>query len=79
MSKGDPIPTRFDPPEDEAIEQLRDQTGLSGSEIVRRAVRLLALEVKSRKGVGFILEELAPRIAEDSPPYRAKKRKRSHG
>jgi hypothetical protein len=81
MSKGDPIPTRFDPLEDRAINELADRTGLPNAEIVRRAVRLLALRVKEEGAVGFILDELAPeqtrspkKITSDSTEERRKKR-----
>ena len=60
MSKGDPIPTRFDEPENEAIAEIHRRTGLPNAEIIRRAVRLLAQHVKARGSVGFILEELSP-------------------
>jgi hypothetical protein len=64
-NKGDPIPTRFDPPENEAINAIARRTGLPNAEIVRRAVRLLAQQVKARGSVGFIVEELSP-----APPLR---------
>ena len=70
MSKGDPIPTRFGPKEEEAIETLHGRTGLSRAEIVRRAMRLLARRYKQEGNAGFIIEELAPTIAEAEPAYR---------
>lgn len=60
MNKGDPIPTRFDPAEDQAINEIAKRTGLPKAEIVRRAVRLLAQQVKTRGEVGFIVQELSP-------------------
>jgi hypothetical protein len=79
--KGDPIPTRFDPPEDEAINALGERTGLSNAEIVRRAVRLLAARVEEEGSVGFILDDLAPKakkppkkIASYSAEEKGKKR-----
>ena len=71
MKKGDPIPTRFDPPEDEAIRILKQRTGLPKSEIVRRAVRLLKLTYENKGSAGFILDELSP----DEPPTRKRKKK----
>jgi hypothetical protein len=73
MSKGDPVPTRFDPPEDEALKTLKLRTGLSNAEIVRRAMRLLRKRFEKLGTVGFILDELAPKIAEDDPEAAAKK------
>jgi Ribbon-helix-helix protein, copG family len=59
--KGTAVPTRFDEPETEVLEELRDRTGLSKSEIVRRSVRLLAARVAKEDDVGFILSELSPK------------------
>jgi hypothetical protein len=66
VSKGDPIPTRFDPPEAAALEKLSNQTGFSRAEIIRRAVRLLRKRFRKEGSVGFIVQEL-------SPPYGRKK------
>lgn len=72
--KGKPIPTRFDPPETDAIKKLQQRTGLPAAEIVRRAVRLLSQRVEAEGGgVGFILDELSPRVAEESNAYGKKK------
>jgi PAS domain S-box-containing protein len=60
VSKGDPIPTRFDPEEDEALSVLQARTGLSKAEIVRRAVRLLAKRYRETGSASFIVEELGP-------------------
>jgi hypothetical protein len=74
MNKGLPIPTRFDPPEDQAIKTLHKQTGLSNAEIVRRAVRLLNLRYQEEGSVGFILDDLAPaRVGEAEPRYKIRK------
>jgi hypothetical protein len=54
MSKGSPIPVRFEPQEARVIEDLARRTGLTQAEIVRRACRLLYSEVKAR-GPGLIL------------------------
>jgi len=62
MSKGDPIPTRFDQAESEALKKLCNQTGFSRAEIVRRAVRLLRKRFHKEKSVGFIVQELSPRF-----------------
>lgn len=69
MSLSAAIPTRFDPAEENAITALKAQSGLSKSEIIRRAVRLLAKRYQEVGSVGFILDELAPRLAEESPVY----------
>ncbi len=37
--KTDPIPTRFDVPEDTLIRKINESTGLSMAEVVRRSVR----------------------------------------
>jgi hypothetical protein len=60
VSKGDPIPTRFDQSEEEALEVLHRRTGLPRAEIIRRAMRLLRLRFEHERSVGFILEELSP-------------------
>ena len=60
MSKGDPIPTRFDQAESEALKKLSNLTGFSRAEIIRRAVRLLRKRFLKEKSVGFIVEELSP-------------------
>ena len=60
MSNGDPIPTRFDQAESEALKKLCNQTGFSRAEIIRRAVRLLRKRFLKEKSVGFIVEELSP-------------------
>lgn len=39
-AKGDPIPTRYDEPEDKLIRDLSADTGIAMAEIVRRAGRL---------------------------------------
>jgi hypothetical protein len=73
--KGDPIPAKFDPPEESLILRLADATGLSQSEIIRRATRLLGREIQ-RQGDGWLsfLNNLRrgtePRISEEpSQPY----------
>jgi hypothetical protein len=60
VSKGDPIPTRFDQAEEEAVDVLHRRTGLPRAEIIRRAMRLLRLRFEHEGSVGFILEELSP-------------------
>jgi hypothetical protein len=60
MAKNNPVPTRFDAPEEDAIETLHARTGLSRAEIIRRAVRLLAQRYRSEKSAGFIIDELGP-------------------
>lgn len=60
MSKGKPVPTRFDRSENEAIETLHRRTGLSRAEIVRRAVRLLRRRYEDGGSAAFIIEELSP-------------------
>ena len=80
MSKGFPIPTRFDRAEEEAISKLQQQTGLSQAEIIRRAVRYLRLRFEKERSVGFIVEELSPEYRaartsdESATGYRAKKK-----
>jgi hypothetical protein len=60
VSKGDPVPTRFDAQEEAAIEALHRRTGLSRAEIIRRGVRLLRLRYEREGSAAFIVEELAP-------------------
>jgi len=63
MAKGNPIPTKFEPAEEEHLKWIAQRSGLSISEVVRRAVFLLNEEVKKRGGkVGWIVEELAPPV-----------------
>jgi hypothetical protein len=58
---GRPIPTKFGPEEAAIVFELEKLTGYPRAEIIRRAVRLLRLEVKKRGGdVGFIATELSP-------------------
>jgi len=57
MSKGKPIPIRFEAKEDAAIREIAESVGLDNSEVVRRAVRLLYREVKAR-GAEFVLADL---------------------
>ncbi|MEP7016027.1 MAG: hypothetical protein ABI925_11350 [Verrucomicrobiota bacterium] len=82
--KGNPIPTKFDPPEEKLIVDLNSQTGLSQSEVVRRAVRLLRLEIERRGSRTFLFEELGPgqehgsqiialRAADESGKFKAKR------
>ncbi|MCE0483403.1 MAG: ribbon-helix-helix protein, CopG family [Methylacidiphilales bacterium] len=59
MAKGLSIPTKFELEETALINELHLRTGLSRSEIVRRAVRLLRIEVARRGQAAFILEELS--------------------
>jgi hypothetical protein len=74
--KGDPIPAKFDQPEEELIIDLAADTGLSQSEIIRRSVRLLGRELK-RRGSSWLqfLNELrrssepAATVSETSPAY----------
>ncbi len=66
--KGNPIPAKFDPPEEELIAGLHKRTGLSQSEILRRAVRLLGREIERHAGsLAFIIEELGPKAPPDEP------------
>src|SRR5262249_5156183 len=76
--KGNPIPTKFDPSEEGLIETLHLQTGLSKSEIVRRSVRCLAVEIvrRGRRAASFVLTDLAPN---HSKQHRRKSRSVSLG
>jgi hypothetical protein len=77
MPKGNPIPVKFDYEEEQLIKSLSRSTGLSVSEIVRRAVRLLRYEMSKRSGaeaLNFLITELAP----SSRAKRAKKPRRRH-
>ncbi len=56
MSKGKPIPVRFEEAEAEALADLAKRTGLPVADIIRRCVRLLAQEVERRGAIGFILD-----------------------
>jgi hypothetical protein len=74
MSKGRPIPAKFDPPEERLLRDLKRRTGLSVSEIIRRSVRLLGIEI-ARRGNGwidFLIQDLSSRALEE--PRTAKKR-----
>lgn len=84
-TKGNPIPTKFDPREDQLIRDISRETGLSQGEIVRRAVRLLRLEIARRGSRTFLFEELGPdqpnndsiialRAADEDGKYKAKRR-----
>lgn len=68
MSKGKPIPVRFESEEDAAIKKIAEETGLDNSEVIRRSVRLLAREVEAH-GVGFVFSKLAKigRLAPKKP------------
>ena len=64
MSKGDPIPAKFDPPEEKLLHDLKRRTGLSISEIIRRSVRFLGIEI-ARRGSGwidFLIQDLSPNL-----------------
>jgi hypothetical protein len=63
MPKGSPIPVKFDYEEERLIKSINRSTGLSVSEIVRRAVRLLRYEMSNRsdaEALRFLITELAP-------------------
>lgn len=75
--KGDPIPAKFDPPEESLILDLAKDTGLSQSEIIRRAVRLLGRELHNQrdKWLTFLMSlrqgnEPVGTVTEDSPRYK---------
>jgi hypothetical protein len=59
--KSDPIPTRFDGPEDEMIREMHSATGLSMAEIIRRSVRFAG--PKFRSGEINILDIVPEKIA----------------
>jgi hypothetical protein len=74
--KGDPIPAKFDPPEESLILDLARDTGLSQSEIIRRAVRLLGREIINQRGkwLTFLMslrrgDEPAGAVAEQPGSY----------
>lgn len=60
MSKGDPIPAKFDPPEEKLLNDLKRRTGLTVSEIIRRSVRLLGMKIKELgpDWHAFVIEDL---------------------
>lgn len=59
MAKGNPIPTKFEQDEEQALKLVAKKSGMPVSEVVRRAVILLNEEVKLRGGkVGWIVDEL---------------------
>lgn len=63
MAKGKPIPTKFDADEEALLKWIAKKSGLSVSEVVRRAVFFLNEEVRRRNGnVSWIIEELAREI-----------------
>ena len=69
MAKGNPIPCKFEPAEEQLLKWVARKSGLSVSEVIRRAVSLLNEEVKRRGGkVGWIVEELAPQRDLDPMP-----------
>lgn len=72
MSKGKPIPVRFEHAEADIIEQLHRRTKLTRADIVRRAIRLLDAEAKRRGTIGFILdlEAAEPETAKVHSIYR---------
>lgn len=77
MSKGNPIPAKFDPPEEMLLHDLKRRTGLSVSEIIRRSVRLLGIEI-ARRGSGwidFLIQDLSQGAHEDEKAHK----KRSSG
>lgn len=59
-----PLPTKFDPTDRAWLELLRNETGLNRSMIIRRAVRLLAAEVKARPDWNWVQDTANPM----SPP-----------
>jgi hypothetical protein len=61
VSKGKPIPAKFDPPEERLLHDLNRRTGLSISEIIRRSVRLLGIEIEKRGSgwVDFLIQDLS--------------------
>lgn len=85
--KGNPIPTKFDEPEERLIFEISEQTGLAQVEIIRRAVRLLRIEIERRGSRTFLFEELGPkrpddkiiamRAAEPEGKFKAKRRRKS--
>lgn len=54
--KSNPIPTRFLAEEYKFLEEASQVTGLTVSELVRRSVRLLRNEYRSRNGWEWIVE-----------------------
>lgn len=58
MSKGKPIPVRFEAAESAGIADLAKATGMGEAEVVRRSVRLMLREVKAKGG--FIFFEQVP-------------------
>lgn len=76
--KGNPIPAKFDSPEETLIIQLAGETGLSQSEIIRRGMRLLRLEIarRGKNWLQFLTElrrgnepDIRLRVAEDPPAF----------
>jgi hypothetical protein len=81
VSKGDPIPAKFDPPEERLLRDLKRRTGLSVSEIIRRSVRLLGIEIE-RRGSGwidFLIQDLSTKSPTEAEDDAAKKKRRSSG
>lgn len=54
--KGNPVPVRFDAPDDHFLHEASRQTGMSISELVRRSVRLMRLERSKKENFLFVLE-----------------------
>ena len=73
--KGNPIPTRFEADEEEMLIQLKRQTGLSKSEIVRRSVRLLREHIEDNKGDPAVLMKLPARTADNDEKPKPKKKR----
>jgi Ribbon-helix-helix protein, copG family len=74
VSKGNAIPAKFDPPEEKLLRDLKRRTGLSVSEIIRRSVRLLGIEIGRRGSdwIDFLIQDLSGH--RDEAEYHAEKK-----
>jgi hypothetical protein len=69
MPKGKPIPAKFEDDQEKLLKWVAAKSGLTVSEVIRRAVFLLNSEVQRRNGrVAWILEELTPEHAAGPMP-----------
>lgn len=51
-----PVPTKFRPAEEKILKHASQRTGLTNSDLIRRAVLLMGREHSSTKSYSFLLE-----------------------
>ena len=72
--KGSPIPVKFESEEEAVIEACAKETGLSKSEIIRRAVRYVGLEYHRTKSADFLWPLVAGKADQGEKKQAARKR-----